>query len=165
MKNTCKFNFVSKLAGRMFLRTNFFIDTTLLTIQRWINVVSTLQITVQITVILRWKWSKTGIRVFNVAQHCYNVGMQGCNNVAERQRNRFTTLHNVASTLFQRYMVLSQRCFNMASTSVKGISKQPGWWKVWICRKFVSFNVFFNISFKFSTYEKWKKTFLYFVYI
>ena len=53
LKSTYKFNFVSKLAGRMFLRTNFFIDTTLLTIQRWMNVVSTLQITVQITVIRR----------------------------------------------------------------------------------------------------------------
>ena len=106
MKNTCKFNFVSKLAGRMFLRTNFFIDTTLLTIQRWMNVVSILQITVQITVIRRWKWSKIGIRVFNAAQYCYNVGVQGCNNVE-------TTLHNVYATVFQHCTMSLQRCFNV----------------------------------------------------
>ena len=40
-------------------------------------------------------------------------------NVAQRQRNRFLTLHNVENV----GMTLSQRYFTVTSTSVKGISK------------------------------------------
>ena len=138
MKNTYKFHFVSKVAGIMFLRTNVVIDTTLPTFQRWINVVSTLWITVQIKLILRWKWNKIQSRIFNVAQHWYNVGVQRSNNVR-------STLNNVNASVFQRCtmsfqlcfkadITLSQRCFNVATTSVKAISKPV---KRWICRKLI----------------------------
>ena len=138
MKNTYKFHFVSKVAGIMFLRTNVVIDTTLPTFQRWINVVSTLWITVQIKLILRWKWNKIQSRIFNVAQHWYNVGVQRSNNVR-------STLNNVNASVFQRCtmsfqlcfkvdITLSQRCFNVATTSVKAIWKPV---KRWICRKLI----------------------------
>ena len=129
MKNTYKFHYVSKVAGRIFLRTNFFIDTTLPTFQCQINVASILQITVQITLILRWKWNKIWNRIFNVPQHWCNVGVQHWKNVK-------STLHNVNATVFQcctmsfqccfNVMTLSQRCFNVALTSFKAVSK-PIW--------------------------------------
>ena len=130
LKNTHKFHFVSKVAGRMFIRIIFFIDTILPTSQRRINLVSTLWITIQITVIRCWKWNnKIQSRIFNVSQHRYNVGVQHWNNVK-------SALHNVNGTVFQRCtmfqrcfnvdMTLSQRCFNLAFTSVKAISK-PIW--------------------------------------
>ena len=81
MKNTYKFHFVSKVTGWIFLRINFFIDITKTTFQCQINIVSTLWITVEITLIRHWKWNKIRSRFFNVAQHWYNVGVQECNNV------------------------------------------------------------------------------------
>ena len=130
MKNTNKFQFASKVAKRIFLRINFFIDTTKPTFQRRINVVSMLWIAVEITLLRRWKWKKIRIWIFNVAQHWYNVGVQHWDNVK-------STLHNVDATVFQYCtmsfqhcfnvdMTLSQRCFNVASTPVKAISK-PIW--------------------------------------
>ena len=93
LKNTYKFHFVSKVAGRMFIRIIFFIDTILPTYQRRINVVSTLWITIQITLIRCWKWNKIQSRIFNVAQHRYNVGVQHWNNVK-------SVLHKVNGTVF-----------------------------------------------------------------
>ena len=130
MKNTHNFYFVSKVAGRMFLRINLFIDSTLPTFQRRITVVSVLWITIQITLIQRCKWNKVRNRIINVAQHRYNVS-------AQRQNNVTSTLHKVNATIsqhctmsFQRCfnvdMTLSQHCFNVASTSVKAVSK-PIW--------------------------------------
>ena len=49
------FSIILKVAGRIFLRINFFIDTTQPTFQTRINVVSTFQITLEITLIRRWK--------------------------------------------------------------------------------------------------------------
>ena len=121
MKNIYKFQFVNKVAGRIFLRINFFIDTTQPTFQRRINVVSTLRVAVEITLIRRWKWNKIRSRIFNVAQHWYNVGVQHRNNIK-------SALQNVNATVFQRCTTLtqSQPCFNVASTLVKAISK-PIW--------------------------------------
>ena len=51
------------------------------TFQRRINVVSTLWINVEITLIRRWKWNKIRRRIFNVAQRWYNVGVWQWNNV------------------------------------------------------------------------------------
>ena len=130
LKNTYKFHFVSKVAGRMFLRINFFIDTTLPTFQRRINIVSTLWITFQIALTRCWKWDQIQSRIFNVAQHWYHVGVQRWNNVK-------STLCNVNATVFQRCtlslqrcfsvdMTLSQRCSNVASALVKAISR-PIW--------------------------------------
>ena len=72
-----------------------------------INVVSTLWINVEITLIRRWKWNKIRRRIFNVAQRWYNVSVRRWNNIE-------TTLHNVGTTLIKR-------CFNRASTLVKAI--------------------------------------------
>ena len=127
LNNTYKFHFVSKIAGRMFLRINFFIDTTLPTFQPQINVVSTLCITVQITLIRRWKWNKIRSPNLNFAQYWYNVSVQRWSKVKSK-------LHNGNAIVFQRYTVsfqscfnvdrtLSQRCFNVASTSIKAMSK------------------------------------------
>ena len=51
------------------------------TFQRRINVVSTLWINIEITLIRRWKWNKIRRRIFNVAQRWYNVGVRRWNNV------------------------------------------------------------------------------------
>ena len=55
--------------------------TTQPTFQRRINVVSTLWINVEITLIQRWKWNKIRRRIFNIAQRWYNVGVRRWNNV------------------------------------------------------------------------------------
>ena len=70
-------------------------DITQPTFQRRINVVSTLWINVEITLIWRWKWNKIRRQIFNVAQFWCNVSTWPWNNVG-------TTL--------------IQRCFNLAST-------------------------------------------------
>ena len=64
------------------------------TFWRRINVFSTLWITVEITLIWRWKWNKIQSRIFNVAK----VSPRGWNNVEK---------------------ALCQRCCNVASTSAK----------------------------------------------
>ena len=81
---------------------------------RWINVVSTLWINVEITLIWRWKWNKIRCRIFDVAQRWCYVGARRWNNVKTTLHNIETTLHNVGTTLIQRF-------FNLASTLVKAI--------------------------------------------
>ena len=54
------------------------------TFQRRINVVSTLWINVERTLIRRWKWNKIRRRIFNVAQRWYNVSARCWSNVAQR---------------------------------------------------------------------------------
>ena len=107
MRNTYKFHFVSKVAGRMFLRINFFIDTILPTFQRQINVVSILKITVQITLITRWEWKWKSEIGFSTLHN--SVGAQCWNNVK-------STLHNVNATIFQRCTMLFQRWYYIIST-------------------------------------------------
>ena len=85
------------------------------TSQRRINVVSTLWINVEITLIWLWKGNKIQRRIFNVAQHWYNVSAH----VETTLHNVETTLHNVGTTLIQR-------CFNLASTLVKTILNPIG---------------------------------------
>ena len=51
LKYTYKYHFIGLVAGRVSLKTNFFVDTSLSAFQRRINDVSTLWITVQITLI------------------------------------------------------------------------------------------------------------------
>ena len=80
--------------------------------QRWINVVSTLWINVEITLNRRWKWNKIQPRIFNVVQRWYNVSIRRWNNIK-------TTLHNVETTLVQR-------CFNLVLTLVKAILNPIG---------------------------------------
>ena len=82
-----------------------FIEKTQPTFKRRINIVLMLWIYVEIALIRRWKWNKIRRRIFNVALHWYNVGVRCWNNVD-------TTL--------------SQRCFNVASTLVKALSKPVG---------------------------------------
>ena len=84
---------------------NYTRDLAQPTFQRRINVVSTLWINVEITLIRRWKWNKIRRRIFNVAQRWYNVGVRRWNNVD-------TTL--------------SRCCFNVVSTLVKTIPKPVG---------------------------------------
>ena len=64
------------------------------TFQRRINVVSTLWINVEITLIRRWKWNKIRRRIFNVAQLWYNVS-------ARREATSKQRWYNVDTTLFQ----------------------------------------------------------------
>ena len=109
MQNTYKFQFFRKVASRIFVRINFFIDTTQPTFQRRFNVASTSWITVGITLIRRWKRKKIRSRIFSVAQHWYNVGIQRWNNVK-------STLHTVDVTIFQSCATSFQRCFNVDMT-------------------------------------------------
>ena len=83
------------------------------TFQSRINVVWTLSITVEITLVRRWKWNKIRRRIFNVAQRWYNFGARRWNNVE-------ITLHN-NETLYNVGTKLIQRCFNLASTLVKAV--------------------------------------------
>ena len=66
---------------------------------------------VETTLIRRWKWNKTRRPIFNVAQRWNNVSARRWNNVET---------------------MLIQRCFNLASTLIKGILN-PMWW-LWICK-------------------------------
>ena len=75
------------------------------TFQCRINVVSTLWINVEITLIRHWKWNKIRRRIFNVAQRWYNVSARRWNNVE-------TTL--------------IKRCFNLTWTLVKAILNPIG---------------------------------------
>ena len=75
------------------------------TFQRRINVVSTLWINVEITLIRRWKRNKIRRRILNVAQRWYNLGVRRWN--------------NVDTTLSWRY-------FSVCWTLVKAISKPVG---------------------------------------
>ena len=84
------------------------------TFQCRINVVSTLWINVEITLIRHWKWNKIRRRIFNVAQPWYNVSARRWNNVETTLHNDETTLHNVRTTLIQR-------CFSLASTLFKTV--------------------------------------------
>ena len=89
------------------------------TFQRRINVVSTLWINVEITLIRRWKWNKIRRRIFNVAQRWYNVSVRRWNNVETTSHNVGTTLHNDGTTLIEC-------CFNLASTLVKPLLNPIG---------------------------------------
>ena len=53
LKYTYKYHFVSLVADRVSLKTNFFVDTSLPAFQRRINAVPTLWIIIQITLIQR----------------------------------------------------------------------------------------------------------------
>ena len=70
-------------------------------LKRWIHVVSTFWINVEITLIRRWEWNKIRRRNFNVAQHWCNVGVRRWNNVE-------TTLINLISVLFQHGLIVSK---------------------------------------------------------
>ena len=130
MKNTFKFHFVSKDTGKMFLRINFFID------------------------MLPYEHFTVGSTCFNIVNHHSNnvdktlkmkenpkSDFQCCTTMiqcrVQRWNNVKSTLHNVNAIFFRRCtmsfqrcfnvdMTLSQRCFNVVSTSVKAISK-PLW--------------------------------------
>ena len=85
--------------------------------QRRINVVTTLWINVEITLIQHRKWNKVRRRFISVAQRWYNVGLR-----------RWI---NVKTTLYQR-------CFNVASMFLKLNQNQSGYW-LWTS-KFLNFN-------------------------
>ena len=91
-----------------FQLTNELLKPSQPTFQRQINVVSTLWINVEITLMRRWKWNKNLLRIFNFVQRWLNVSAWPWNNVE-------TTLHNIDTTFYKR-------CFNVASTLVKAIS-------------------------------------------
>ena len=87
--------------------------------QRRINIVSTLWINVEITLIRCWNWNKIRRGFFNVAQSWYNVKTRRRNNVEKM-------LHNVDTTLYQH-------CFNVASMLLKLSRTQSFYW-IWICK-------------------------------
>ena len=89
------------------------------TFQSRINVVWTLSITVEITLVRRCKCNKIRRRIFNVAQRCYNVSAWRWNNVE-------ITLHNIETMLYNVGTTLIQRCFNLASTLVKAVLNPIG---------------------------------------
>ena len=89
------------------------------TFQSRINVVWTLSITVEITLVRRCKWKKIRRRIFNVAQRCYNVSAWRLNNVE-------ITLHNIETMLYNVGTTMIQRCFNLASTLVKAVLNPIG---------------------------------------
>ena len=125
LKNTYKFHFDNKVAGRIFLRINFFIDTAQPTSQHLINIVSTLWMTAEIMLIWHWEWSKIQSQIFNVRQHWYNVSVQHWNNVKSTLHNADATSFQCCTTSFQHCFNIdvtsSQCCFSMGSASVKAI--------------------------------------------
>ena len=86
---------------RIFLRINFLIDTIQPAFQCQINIVLTLWMAVEITLIQRWKWNKIWSWIFNVAQHWYNVSVQHRNNIKSNLQYIDAMLHKVISMLFQ----------------------------------------------------------------
>ena len=119
------FSIILKVGGRIFLKINFFIDTTQPTFQRRINVVSTFWITLEITLIRRGKRKKIRNRSFIVAQDWYKIGVKRWNNVKSTMHIVDGTVSQSCATSFQRCfngdMTLSQRYFNVVSTSFKAI--------------------------------------------
>ena len=128
MKNAYKFHFVNKVAGRIFLRINFFIDTNQPTFSHWINFVLKLLITINIDTTLKMKqYPKSDFQCCTILIQCW------CPTLKQHK----STLHNIDATVFQHCkmlfqrcfnvdMTFSQRCFNVTLTSVKGIST-PIW--------------------------------------
>ena len=76
-------------------------DITQAIFQRRINVVLTLWINVETTLIRRWNWNKTRRWFINVVQRLYNVGLRRWNNFK-------TMFHNVETTSKQRCITLKQ---------------------------------------------------------
>ena len=81
------------------------------TFQRWINVVSTLWINVEITLIRHWKW--------NGFSTLHNTDATSVPDVEAMLHNIETKLHNVGTTLIQR-------CFNLVSMLDKTILNSIG---------------------------------------
>ena len=138
LKNAYKFHFVSKVAGRMFLKINFSIDTTLPTFQRQINIGATLKITVQTMLIRRWEWSKIRNRILNVAQQWYNVGVSIETILNQRWKTSMQPFFNVAQCLFNVVSTLIWHYFNVILTwsqcSLNVYKNQSCKWNIWICR-------------------------------
>ena len=99
-----KFQLVSKAAGRILRRINFFVDATQPTFHGRINRVSSLRIAVELTLNCCWKWNKIRNQIINVTQHWFNVSVQHWNNVK-------STLQNVDATILQRCTTSFQPCF------------------------------------------------------
>ena len=82
--------------------------------QRCLNFVN-----IEITLTPRWKWNKIRRRIFNVAQHWYNINARRWSKVKTTLHKVETTFHNIGKSLYQR-------CFNVASILVKGILNPVG---------------------------------------
>ena len=96
----------------MFLRSKFFIDTTLQPFQSLINVVDHRSNSIDpnsIDPTLKMKENlKLNYQCCTILKQCQcPVLKQRYINVAQRQCNRFSTLHRVVSTLFQRDLIFS----------------------------------------------------------
>ena len=103
----------------------------------FVDFVSTLWITVEITLVRRWKWNKIRRRIFNVAQRWYNVSARRWNNVE-------TTL--------------IQRCFNLVSTLVKPILNPIGLVMIVDCV------IVIHVKYMNSFYSaKWERIFLQYI--
>ena len=85
-------------------------EATQPTFQSRLNIVSTLWINVEITLIWRWKCNKIRHRIFNVAQRLYNVSARRWNNVETTLHNVKTTSHNGDTTFYQYCARLFRRC-------------------------------------------------------
>ena len=64
--------------------------------------------------------------IFNVGQPWDNIGVQHWNNIKSFLLNVDATIFQRCTMCFNVDMILSQRCFNVAWTSVNAISK-PIW--------------------------------------
>ena len=121
--------------------------------------------------------STLGQRCFNIVYHHSNnidpmlkmkqnlqLDFQCCTKLIVSVSTTERTLNQCWTTLMQPFFNIVQCCFNLVptliwhyqhyvkvtSTSIEAIQNQPGYWKVWICRKLVSFilmneKIFFTI--------------------
>ena len=70
-------------------------------LKRWIHVVSTFWINVEITLIRRWEWNKIRSRNFNVAQHY-------ATSVSDDEITLKQPWYNLISILFQHGLIVSK---------------------------------------------------------
>ena len=157
MKNTYKFLFVSKVAGRIVLRINFFMILPyqhfnfrktlfqlcrLLFKQRWSDVENETKFEIEFAALHNIETMSMPSVETILNQRCI-ASMQPFFKVAQCRFNFVSTLishHlNVVSTWLQHQLKLNQN--------------QSGYWKVWICRNLISFILIYsNIFLQYINY-------------
>ena len=119
LKNICKFHFVSKSCSQYVpMNFNLFVDTTLPAFQCRINVVLTSRM-------LKQRWSDVENETKSEVE--FSTSVSSCKTTFnQRCTTSMQPFFNFAQCRFNVDVTLSQRCFNVASTSGKAISK-PIW--------------------------------------
>ena len=80
---------------------------------RW-NSIALLLISIQITLIWRWKWNKIQSWAFNVTQHWYDVVIQHWDNAKSMLCNVIGPVFQCSAMLFQGCLNISQRGINVS---------------------------------------------------